>query len=255
MPASSPAALSRPLQMSLDEAGFALLDDVFTPSEVAHWNQTLAAAFADAPKGVHVRDDETYSARNVLDLCPEVGDLWRVPPLESVVAGTLGPAAGLVRATYFDKTSGSSWAVPWHKDIVLSVHPPDADAGASGSVSKLWGPVRMKDGIPHAEAPLSVLRKMLQVRINLDDQTDRNGALAVLPGSHRDGKSVLMSGYHATPVYGRAGSAMVLRPLVAHASGHTRDEQTHRRVLALEFAATEELPDGFRWQHFVPAGG
>ena len=248
--------LSRPLRMSLDEAGFALLDDVFTPSEVGNWIETLTAALDPNDAGVHAHDGRTYAARNVLAMCPEVAELWRQPPLVQVVRSVLGDGAGLVRATYFDKTSGSSWAVPWHKDIVLPVQPgepaePEQSGPAAIRESSVWGPVRIKDGVSHAEAPLSVLRGLLQLRINLDDQTDRNGSLAVLPGSHRDGKVVRMSGYEATPVFGRAGSVMALKPLVAHASGHTRDEHARRRVLALEFASRRELPDGFRWQHWV----
>lgn len=233
--------LSASLRMSLDEAGFALLEEVFTPSEVANWIERLGEA-TGAPASAD------GNARDVLAACPDVESLWRQPPLEEVVRSTLGPAAGLVRATYFDKTSGSSWAVPWHKDLSLPVRP-----GVSVDPHKtVWGQVIEKDGRPSAEAPLSVLRGMLQLRINLDDQTDRNGSLAVLPGSHRDGKTVQMDGYHATPVYGRAGSVMVLRPLVAHASGHTRDESAHRRVLALEFASQPTLPDNFEWQTYQP---
>ena len=240
------ATLPPSLKMSIDEAGFALLENVFTPSEVEHWKDVIAAALQSQPPGSHVHNDQTYAARNLLGSCEELATLWRTPMLEQVVQTVLGDAAGLVRATYFDKTSGSSWAVPWHKDLVVSVDPP-ADSSKSG----VWGPVKQKHGVAHSEAPLSVLRKMLQIRVNLDEQTDVNGALAVLPKSHRDGKTVQMSGYRPHPVFGRAGSALVLRPLVAHASGHTRDEVGHRRVLALEFAATQDLPDGFRWHDWV----
>ena len=226
--------VSASLRMSLDEAGFALLDDVFTPSEVAAWNDLLARH--DAAAG-----------GDLLARCAEIATMWQQAPLPQVVHDVLGPAAGLTRATWFDKTTGHSWAAPWHKDVTLAVEPPQ-----DGHRSDVWGPSHDRDGVVSSEAPLSVLRKVVQLRINLDDQTDRNGALAVLPGSQRDGKAVRMPGYDATPVYGLAGSVMVLRPLVAHASGHTRDEQAHRRVLALEFAASPNLPDGYCWRHFHP---
>ena len=236
--------------MSLDEAGFALLEDVFTPSEVANWIDTLDRCLSPADAGS--QDGRPETAHNVLDVCPEVAALWRQPPLVRIVRNMLGSDAGLVRAIFFDKTSGQSWAVAWHKDIVLPVRPGSATptVQAPDAAKSVWGPTVEKDGQTHAEAPLSVLRGMLQLRINLDDQTDRNGSLAVLPGSQRDGKAVRMDGYKPTPVYGRAGSVMALRPLVAHASGHTRDEDSHRRVLALEFAAQRNLPDGFEWQHW-----
>ena len=106
-------------------------------------------------------------------------------------------------------------------------------------------------GVPHAEAPLNVLRTMLTLRVYLDDNDSENGPLRVLPRSHKTGKSLVTNGFDATPVYARVGDVLALRPLVAHKSGHTREgTTTHRRVLQLQFASSPELPDGFEWVNF-----
>jgi len=49
------------------------------------------------------------------------------------------------------------------------------------------------------------------------------------------------------------GDVLLIRPLVAHSSGQSHaDTREHRRILHLEFAASAELPDGYRWHDFRP---
>jgi len=46
-----------------------------------------------------------------------------------------------------------------------------------------------------------------------------------------------------------------MRPLVAHCSGPSfPNTNRHRRILHLEFAGVRELPDGYAWHDFFPAG-
>jgi len=53
-------------------------------------------------------------------------------------------------------------------------------------------------------------------------------------------------------LHARAGDVLAMRPLVSHSSGaSTPGTQRHRRVLHLEFAGCEELPDGFCWHDFI----
>ena len=43
-------------------------------------------------------------------------------------------------------------------------------------------------GISHVQPPRAILEQMLTVRIHLDRTDESNGALKVIPGSHRQGK-------------------------------------------------------------------
>jgi Phytanoyl-CoA dioxygenase (PhyH) len=73
----------------------------------------------------------------------------------------------------------------------------------------------------------------------------------VLPGSHRHGyltddQIKAMTGKHeAISCVGDAGSAVVMRPLLLHASGRA-EGNLHRRILHLEFAS-QELAGGVSW--------
>ena len=237
------------LKHELQEQGYMCLHGVFSPNEMAACIATIDRALtADLnASGVASRDGGVYASRNVLQLCPEVRDIWRVPTLLEFLRAILGDEFGLIRILYFDKPPERTWALPWHKDLTITV--------AEGNHTDAWGRrPTLRAGIPHVEAPLSVLENMLTLRIHLDAATSENGPLQVLPGSHRTGKELVLQGFTETSITSNAGDVLAMRPLLAHCSGKSRPETTqHRRVLHLEFAASRNLPDGFTWHTFIPA--
>jgi ectoine hydroxylase-related dioxygenase (phytanoyl-CoA dioxygenase family) len=169
--------------------------------------------------------------------------------LAGALAAVLGPAYGLVRGLYFDKPPGKTWALPWHKDLTVAVRD---NRRPGGGFSK----PTTKAGVPHAEAPRELLEAMLTARIHLDDVTEENGPLRVLPGSHRTGKELCVGDAAPETVLARRGDVLLMRPLLAHGSGHSHpDTRRHRRVLHLEFAAFRELPDGWEWHDFIARRG
>src|SRR5262249_13509584 len=99
------------------------------------------------------------------------------------------------------------------------------------------------------------LRRMLTVRLHLDDSGERNGPLHVVPGSHlpadlRDSSRQGQGGAVACPV--ARGGALLMRPLILHSSPPS-DCPSRRRVVHLEFA-TERLPEGLEWFEGVAGG-
>ena len=120
-----------------------------------------------------------------------------------------------------------------------------------------FGRPTVKAGIPHLEAPAWLLREMLTARVALDDVTDENGPLLVIPGSHRDSNidelqpPEAVESAHALHL--RAGEVLLIRPLVAHRSGPSRPGTArHRRTLHFEFAPARRLPDPLEWHQFLP---
>jgi ectoine hydroxylase-related dioxygenase (phytanoyl-CoA dioxygenase family) len=109
-----------------------------------------------------------------------------------------------------------------------------------------------KAGIPHLEAPAAVLERMLTLRLHLDAADAANGALAVIPGSHARGKRLPPDDRGTVLVACAAGDVLLMRPLLAHASGKSDPAcNRHWRVVHLEFAADRELPDGVAWRDFI----
>ena len=62
----------------------------------------------------------------------------------------------------------------WHKDTAIAV---DSNRGAS----KYFSRPTVKAGVPHVVAVDEILRQMLTLRIHLDEVTDENGPLKVIP--------------------------------------------------------------------------
>jgi ectoine hydroxylase-related dioxygenase (phytanoyl-CoA dioxygenase family) len=181
-----------------------------------------------------------------LTLWPGAAAAWRQPPLPEILTALLGAGHGLVRALFFDKPPERTWALPWHKDLTVAVRDNRLPSCAFTKPT-------LKAGVPHVEAPREVREQMVTVRIHLDDVTEENGPLKVLPGSHRTGKELRVGDIPAQGIVVQRGDVLLMRPLVAHSSGHSHpDTRRHRRILHLEFAASAELPDGYGWYDFRP---
>jgi hypothetical protein len=148
-----------------------------------------------------------------------------------------------VRAIYFDKSPETNWLVPWHQDLTLAVRDRIESPG--------FGPWSTKEGIPHVQPPPEILEQMLTVRLHLDDADQSNGALRVLLGSHRFGRLSRQSIEKLQTTHAEylcavpAGGAMVMRPLLLHASSRSVSS-LRRRVLHLEYAFFG-LPFGLHW--------
>jgi Phytanoyl-CoA dioxygenase (PhyH) len=238
----------------LDADGFAILPALAPDAVAATLAEWDAVTRANAGNAAFLSSTggPAYGARVALELWPRVVELVRGPAVTEAIREVLGEGAGVVRVLYFDKPPGHSWALPWHKDysIAVEAHHP----------STHFTKPTVKAGVPHVIAPREVLDRMLTVRIHLDDANADNGALRVIPGSHRAYHQKDDEPRDAVTVSCRAGDALLMRPLLTHASGHSKpDGHAHRRILHLECADDEELlPDDLRWRWFVrtsPASG
>lgn len=235
-------------QREICESGFAILSHVFSASEVDELVVGLDAVMnrADEAEGpIRDKAGTVYAGRNLLRLFDPAKTIWRRSPLLELLRDVLGPEFGLVRVLFFDKPPERTWALPWHKDLTIAVKP---HIGESSVFSK----PTLKAGVPHVEASREVLEAMLTLRLHLDDMTDANGPLQVVPGSHRLGKSPVASYESATTILGARGDVMAMRPMLAHRSISSHEGTTlHRRILHLEFSGLPHLPDGFEWHDFV----
>ena len=93
---------------------------------------------------------------------------------------------------------------------------------------------------------------MLSVRIHLDDCDEWNGALRLLPGTHRKGRltAAQTSEKHqentGVVCVARAGDVLLTRPLLVHASSAAA-RAAHRRVMHIDYAC-RSLDGGLRWR-------
>lgn len=155
----------------------------------------------------------------------------------------LGPGALPFRATLFDKSANSNWLVVWHQDTALPLREKREILG--------WGPWSVKEGVTYAHAPTLALEQILALRMHLDDSTEENGPLRVLPGTHTRGVLTDMelqdldSRINSIDCTVSKGGVVAMRPLIAHAS--SKSQSAHpRRVLHIEYNACSEFENQLR---------
>lgn len=184
--------------------------------------------------------------RHLLRDVPAVQRLAADPAMRSVAEAAVGLGAIAVRGLLFDKTPGANWKVIWHQDLTIAVRERRDVPG--------FGPWSEKEGVPHVQPPEALLRQMVAVRLHLDDCTEANGPVRVLPGSHREGRLAPadIDRWKATgaervcPV--ARGGILAFQSLLLHASSPSAGP-AHRRVVHLEYVAADwqVLPAGLEW--------
>lgn len=151
---------------------------------------------------------------------------------ELIQSGFLPKGAVAIQAIAFDKTPATNWKVTWHQDLMFPFARPVTTPG--------FDLPSVKDGIDYARPPRSVLEELLAVRLHLDDCDETNGPLRVAPGSHRNGILKSTEIHHAvkhhgeTPCLAKSGEALLMRPLLLHASCH-HSKASSRASLRLLF--------------------
>jgi len=227
----------------LTQHGFVMLQSVFSVGRIDSLAQRLNATLQEQNDASILRSrGRVYGARDLLRTFPQVVALVSDPSLTKFSAAVLGEDAGIVRALFFDKPPDRSWSLPWHKDRTIAVKRNDLP-------SEHFHKPTVKAGVPHVEAPRSLLEKMLTIRIHLDAMTETNGPLYVVPGSHlgEDTDHQLPLELHA-----EVGGVLAMRPLLTHSSTMSKPgTSAHRRVIHIELAANRELTDGYEWNSFV----
>jgi hypothetical protein len=179
-----------------------------------------------------------------------IRDLLRRSPLiftwahSSLILSLLPPGFIPVRSILFDKVPGANWKVAWHQDLTIAVSERQELPG--------YGPWSVKEGVVHVQPPVSLLDCMVTLRLHLDDTPAANGALRVIPGSHRQGRhdsAAIARVRRQTPEHiceARAGDLLLMKPLLLHASSPSA-APGHRRVIHIEYAVPDVLPAPLSW--------
>ena len=227
------------LSSVLAEHGYAVVEPLLAAEEV----EALRAALGEIPQ-----DERRGGLRDALARVPAVRRCACDPRIVGLAEAVLGAGARPVKGIVFDKTPAANWKVPWHQDLTICVRRRIDVEG--------FGPWSMKEGMLHVQPPAEILERILALRIHLDDAGPDNGALRVLPGTHRAGRLAdaeieRLRGEVPEVVCGvRAGGVMLMRPLLLHASSPCH-RPAHRRVLHIEYSASL-LPGGLIWREQEP---
>lgn len=225
------------LSISIERDGFAVAPAILDKAACLQLAHDLEKCLLQSPAGV----------RELAAKVPSVAVLARSAAVRSLVEPVLGSGARLVRSVLFNKNSDSNWQVAWHQDLAIAVESQeDIEGYASWSI---------KEGVVHVQPPIRVLEQMLTIRLHLDPADETNGALWVSPGSHRLGRLKASDAARVADQNGKhlcaaqTGDALLLRPLILHASRKATSANP-RRVIHLEFASAP-LPSPLAWAEAV----
>lgn len=172
-----------------------------------------------------------------------------VAPIRSYLQsiGALPTDAVAVQCTLFRKTADCNWKVPYHQDLSIPVAARVEHPELSG-----WS---MKEEGHYVQPPVAVLDTLLAVRLHLDPSRSDEGALRVVPGSHRLGRlsaddmAVTEKNKVEVVCTADAGDLLLMRPLLLHASSKA-ERPNGRRVLHFLFAPRRP-GCGLQWRIMV----
>jgi ectoine hydroxylase-related dioxygenase (phytanoyl-CoA dioxygenase family) len=215
--------------MQVEKDGYAIVPNVFTPEEVQSLALTLESSNLPRSRaGIRHLLSNTAIAQVAND-----------SRLLGIAQSILGDDAFPFKATLFDKSPDTNWLITWHQDTALPLCEKQEIPG--------WGPWSTKEGITYAHAPATALEKIVALRLHLDDSTNENGPLRIVPSTHRRGvlndEEVEAIVSNATPLACLVpkGGIIAVRPLTIHASSKSQSDIS-RRVIHIEYAMRNAVP-------------
>lgn len=213
--------------------GHAIIEKVISGEQVYELRELLSDA---------IPDDRRAGTRTLLNV-PQVRELAMSDAVLGIIQEILGDSAKPVRAILFDKQPGANWNLAYHQDRAISIKERIDTEGFHG-----W---TEKEGVRHVLPPVNVLEKMLTIRLHLDDCSPDNAPLRVSPKTHtlaliaKDDVTKTVSDHGEVICTCKSGDALLLRPLLLHASSAS-ESPSHRRVVHIEYTGAE-LPNGLEW--------
>jgi ectoine hydroxylase-related dioxygenase (phytanoyl-CoA dioxygenase family) len=222
----------------LENRGYSVHNYIYTKKEVNKIRKLLGDYQKNNPLEGH---KEVYAIRNLLKEVPDLKQIILNHNVKTIL-NHLGENFHLTKALYFNKPALSNWYVTWHQDV--SIHVQDK---IDTPLFQGWTNKKGFIGVVPSE---DISINTITIRIHLDDTTQENGGLKIIPGSNKevlsDEKIKLITQNSVSKNCDvLAGGIQLMKPLLLHASPKSQSNK-NRRVIHLEFNNTE-LPNGLEW--------
>ncbi|MDC8004851.1 phytanoyl-CoA dioxygenase family protein [Aureisphaera galaxeae] len=207
--------------------GYAIIPNFYSDAEI----ESLISDLEEYGNDVADQNSKhLFAIRQLLNRIPELKVSLFNANLKRLLTEYYEKPSWLTKAIYFDKPSTSNWFVAYHQDLSISVKEKIEVDGY-----KNWTHKKGQYGV---QPPTKVLENTITLRIHLDDTTEENGALKVIPKSHGQGiqrnDHLGITQENEVTCAVPKGGIMLMSPLTLHASHRTTNGK-RRRVIHLEF--------------------
>jgi ectoine hydroxylase-related dioxygenase (phytanoyl-CoA dioxygenase family) len=222
----------------VEQHGFGVIDAVYTDDEVKALLDVIGAA--ETSGETFRKSAGLFAIRQFLKEVPNAIPLLLTSKLKNCITGLFGTDNFIVKSIYFDKPEQSNWFVAYHQDLTISV---DKRVAIEG-----YGPWTVKHNQFGVQPPIEILQNIFTIRIHLDDTDENNGALKVIPGSHKNiyrPETIDWAIEKEVSCNVSKGGIMIMRPLLLHSSARTTNNKK-RRVIHIEFSSTK-LHEQLQW--------
>jgi ectoine hydroxylase-related dioxygenase (phytanoyl-CoA dioxygenase family) len=234
------------LKAKMANDGYAIVDHVLSENVIDEVTSIIENTSNE--RTTFRKSKDLFAIRQFLKELPQLKEIIFTNKVKGLVHQVFGSGFFVVKSIYFDKPPASNWFVPCHQDLTISVK---EKVSATG-----FGPWTIKQDQYAVQPPSPILEGNFTIRIHLDDTDEANGALNVISGSHKWGivRPETIEGKEEKEVSCKVkrGGAMLMRPLLLHASGRTINNQ-RRRVIHIE-CSNQQLPKPLQWSEYMTIG-
>ena len=195
--------------------GYAVINKLYNQDEIAEINNCIETNEITNPNFRKSKD--IFAIRQVLQEIPELQKLIFTKKLNELIKAIGNEDYFVVKSIYFDKPATSNWFVPYHQDLTISL--------VEKNETENYINWTKKNNQVAVQPPLSVLENIFTIRIHLDDTTQENGAVKVIPKSHKSGiipiASFEINKANEFICEVEKGGVMLMKPLTLHSSTRT----------------------------------
>ena len=210
--------------------GFSITESLFNDEELSELLSLIE------------NSENNYAIRQLVVKVPKVQEIiFKNKEFKQLYNSVCTEDYFLSKAIFFNKPSKSNWFVSHHQDISISVKEKKEEEGYVSWTNK--------NGQLGVVPPKKILENTITVRIHLDKTDVSNGALKVIPSSHKKGIIRIDEKFNKND-FGEEvlcevekGGIMLMKPLLLHASSKSISE-FDRRVIHLEFC-NQKIPMGW----------
>lgn len=220
---------------TFQQQGSQIVSEIYTKFQINKIKAILTKEFTHQ----NLNQNGTFFSLNKL---PKLKQALYNSNLQNLL-NTIDANARLTSAKYYNQIPTANWFTALHQNITITVKEKVPAEGFTG-----WS---KKEGVTSVMAPAELLHNCFTLYIHLNHANSTNGALQILPGSHKKilnmhERNLLAENAYTQVAAVKAGGVHCVKPLLLQAFGKTTEEIHAVHLLQFDFCSVA-LTNGLEW--------